>query len=129
MNVIKLSKRQTVEVLLNQSCEVVANADTTLRKFIITPQDKVVLSQLINVLCASISTFDHNVSPTKFFDNYLSINHSTGNRIFFSKTTHKIDKDVMIQTLKECEEIANRELGTLEELKKNNDVNKELVVQ
>lgn len=129
MNNANLLKRQTIEVLLNNSRKVIENVDCTPRKFIITPQDKVVLSELITVLCASISSYHDIVTPGNFFSNYLTISGTTGHRTFYQKGTHKVDKDVMILTLNECEEIANKKLGTLEDLKKNNDVNKELVVQ
>lgn len=129
MNNTNLIKRQTIEILLNNSRKVIENVDCTPRKFIITPQDKVVLSELITVLCASISSYNHIVSPGKFFSDYLTISGTTGHRTFYQKGTHKVDKDAMILTLNECEEIANKELGTLEDLKKEYDAKGTLVVQ
>ena len=128
MNNSNLLKRQIIENLLNESRLIVKNANHIIKTIVITEEDKRVFNELAVMLCASISTFDNSISLSKFFRDYISLPYSSAQRIFLKKGDISLKGKTITRTLDEFEEIANRELGTLEELKEANDGKGALVV-
>lgn len=129
---IKLLQRQTIDELIEECYQIVksTHSKTTILRF--TQNDRQVFNTLIMQMVASLSTIPHSLSAKSFTSEYLTIRYDIIHRMFLKEEIAGSKKHTVFQFLKECEQIANDEIGTIEELQeelKKDDAVKQLVLQ
>ncbi|MGI8143813.1 hypothetical protein [Staphylococcus haemolyticus] len=128
-NKVKLARRHMLDLMFEECLDIINNAPARSTMLFLSLDERQIFNELINEMVSIVSTIEKNVSGYSFTKEYISISYDVIYRMFFKTEVTTCRATTLLKFIDECREIADRELGTLEELKKNNDVKDALVVQ
>lgn len=129
----KLLQRQLIQNKIDYAHEVVKKSKKAKIVAYFNLQERDAFYQVTSVLANALSTIEETVTPRKVIYTYLKSNSSSARRLFTERDEKLGSKTETIESiLDRLEEVANEEIGTLEDLKeelKKDDAVKQLVLQ
>lgn len=118
-------ERQLIEKYIQTGREVVENAPKQPRLTLFGLESRERLADISFQLVATLSSLtDGFYSTKKFIDTKTDVNFNSLYRILYNHKDEYIgcNQKLITHYIDECERVANEELGTLEDLKKEYDV-------
>lgn len=123
------AQRYFLQCLIDETKEVIDNANRTARRVTLTPHEQNYLRRLIFQMSASVSTPDKRVSAYGFITDYMKLSFSSTNKIvFIDRKERQTSYQNLMNMLNICEKIADERFGKLK-IKDVNAMNDILVVQ
>lgn len=126
---IKLLRRQTIELMIEECLDIIENAPARSTLLYMSLDERRAFNELLNEMVSIVSTIEKTVSIHSFIRKYTSVSYDIIYRMFLKTEVTTCRKSSLLKFIDDCEKVADEKLGTLEDLKKNNDVSKDLVVQ
>lgn len=126
---INLARRQTIDILINECLYVIDTAPARTTLLTLSLEDRITFNTLINEMVAVVSSIEKKESAKSFIRDYTSSTYEIIYRMFLRTEVTTCRASTLLNFINDCERVADEKLGTLEELKKANDVKGTLVVQ